>query len=98
MVQEHDVGLTHVALLTTKPDASIAFYQKYAAMQVVHRRLDADVVRKDPLGALPAAVNGEGDSLIEEGKIRRLLAPPELIGRNREQSAVQFSVVRAGIA
>ena len=45
MVQEHNVGLTHVALLTTKPDASIAFYQKYAAMQVVHRRLDADTHR-----------------------------------------------------
>jgi catechol 2,3-dioxygenase-like lactoylglutathione lyase family enzyme len=37
-----DVGLTHVALLCTDPDRSIEFYRKYAAMQVVHRRIDAD--------------------------------------------------------
>ncbi len=42
MASVQDVGLTHVALLTTNPDASIAFYQKYAAMQPVHRRIDAD--------------------------------------------------------
>ena len=33
-----DIGLTHVALPVTKLEASIAFYAKYAAMQVVHRR------------------------------------------------------------
>ncbi len=33
-----DVGLTHVALPVTDLDASIAFYAKYANMQVVHRR------------------------------------------------------------
>lgn len=37
-----DVGLTHVALLCTDPDRSIEFYAKYAAMQVVHRRVDAE--------------------------------------------------------
>ena len=37
-----DVGLTHVALLTSDPEASIAFYAKYAAMEVVHRRVDKD--------------------------------------------------------
>jgi len=42
MAPNHDVGLTHIALLVTKPDASIAFYAKYAAMQVVHRRVDAE--------------------------------------------------------
>jgi catechol 2,3-dioxygenase-like lactoylglutathione lyase family enzyme len=41
----NDIGLTHVALLTTKPDASIAFYEKYAAMHVVHRRIDAESQR-----------------------------------------------------
>jgi catechol 2,3-dioxygenase-like lactoylglutathione lyase family enzyme len=45
MAENKDIGFTHVALLTTKPDASIAFYQKYAAMQVVHRRIDADTHR-----------------------------------------------------
>lgn len=33
-----DVGLTHVALPVTDPDASVAFYERYAAMEVVHRR------------------------------------------------------------
>jgi catechol 2,3-dioxygenase-like lactoylglutathione lyase family enzyme len=40
-----DIGLTHVALTITNPDASIAFYEKYAAMQVVHRRIDAETHR-----------------------------------------------------
>ena len=33
-----DVGLTHVALLARNLDASVAFYAKYADMEVVHRR------------------------------------------------------------
>jgi catechol 2,3-dioxygenase-like lactoylglutathione lyase family enzyme len=33
-----DLGLTHVALAVRDLDASIAFYQKYAHMAVVHRR------------------------------------------------------------
>ena len=40
MPPNHDLGLTHVALMVTKPEASIAFYEKYAAMRVVHRRID----------------------------------------------------------
>ena len=35
-----DLGLTHVALPVTDPDASVAFYERYAAMKVVHRRRD----------------------------------------------------------
>lgn len=35
-----DRGLTHVALAVKDIDASISFYQKYARMQVVHRRVD----------------------------------------------------------
>jgi catechol 2,3-dioxygenase-like lactoylglutathione lyase family enzyme len=34
----HDLGLTHVALTSSDLDASIAFWSRYAAMQVVHRR------------------------------------------------------------
>lgn len=34
----HDLGLTHVALTSTDLDASIAFWSRYARMQVVHRR------------------------------------------------------------
>ena len=33
-----DVGFTHVALLVGSLDASVAFYEKYARMEVVHRR------------------------------------------------------------
>ncbi len=35
-----DVGLTHIALTITDLEASIAFYAKYAGMEVVHRRSD----------------------------------------------------------
>jgi catechol 2,3-dioxygenase-like lactoylglutathione lyase family enzyme len=45
MAPNHDIGLTHVALIVTDPDASIAFYEKYAAMRVVHRQVDADTHR-----------------------------------------------------
>jgi catechol 2,3-dioxygenase-like lactoylglutathione lyase family enzyme len=41
MAANIDIGLTHVALLSKDPDASIAFYEKYAKMRVVHRRIDA---------------------------------------------------------
>ena len=36
-----DLGLTHVALPVTDLGRSVAFYAKYAGMQVVHRRTDA---------------------------------------------------------
>jgi catechol 2,3-dioxygenase-like lactoylglutathione lyase family enzyme len=36
-----DRGLTHVALLVADIDASLAFYARYAGMQVVHDRRDA---------------------------------------------------------
>jgi catechol 2,3-dioxygenase-like lactoylglutathione lyase family enzyme len=35
-----DVGLTHVALPVADVAASVAFYARYAAMRVVHRRRD----------------------------------------------------------
>ncbi|MCU0540649.1 MAG: VOC family protein [Oscillatoriaceae cyanobacterium Prado104] len=37
-----DIGLTHIALPVSNVDRSIEFYSKYAAMQVVHRRIDAE--------------------------------------------------------
>jgi catechol 2,3-dioxygenase-like lactoylglutathione lyase family enzyme len=37
----HDIGLTHVAFPVHNIERSIAFYAKYARMQVVHRRGDA---------------------------------------------------------
>lgn len=35
-----DQGLTHVALPVSDLDVSLAFYERYARMQVVHRRTD----------------------------------------------------------
>jgi catechol 2,3-dioxygenase-like lactoylglutathione lyase family enzyme len=35
-----DLGLTHVALPVTNLNTSIAFYQKYACMSVIHHRVD----------------------------------------------------------
>jgi catechol 2,3-dioxygenase-like lactoylglutathione lyase family enzyme len=35
-----DLGLTHIALPVTNMGASLAFYERYAAMRVVHRRVD----------------------------------------------------------
>jgi catechol 2,3-dioxygenase-like lactoylglutathione lyase family enzyme len=37
-----DHGITHVALPVTELSASLDFYARYARMQVVHRRTDAD--------------------------------------------------------
>jgi catechol 2,3-dioxygenase-like lactoylglutathione lyase family enzyme len=39
-----DLGLTHVAFYVSDLDRSIAFYEKYADMQVVHRRHDGGEV------------------------------------------------------
>jgi catechol 2,3-dioxygenase-like lactoylglutathione lyase family enzyme len=45
MAASPDIGLTHVALLVSDPARSIAFYEKYAGMQVIHRRIDAETNR-----------------------------------------------------
>jgi catechol 2,3-dioxygenase-like lactoylglutathione lyase family enzyme len=45
MPSKPDIGLTHVALMVTNADASTAFYEKYAAMRVVHRRVDTNTRR-----------------------------------------------------
>ena len=37
-----DLGLTHIALPVTDLEASIQFYEIYAGMDVVHRRVDAE--------------------------------------------------------
>ncbi len=37
-----DIGLTHIALPASDIEKSIEFYSKYAAMQVVHRRIDEE--------------------------------------------------------
>ncbi len=42
MMQNIDIGLTHIALPVSDVDRTIEFYSKYASMQVVHRRIDAE--------------------------------------------------------
>jgi catechol 2,3-dioxygenase-like lactoylglutathione lyase family enzyme len=37
-----DIGLTHIALPISDVEKSIRFYQTYAAMQVIHRRIDKE--------------------------------------------------------
>ncbi|OKH36022.1 bleomycin resistance protein [[Phormidium ambiguum] IAM M-71] len=37
-----DIGLTHIALPVSNIEKSIEFYETYAQMQVVHRRIDAN--------------------------------------------------------
>lgn len=39
---EIDVGLSHVALVVSDIDVSIAFYAKYTKMSVIHERQDDD--------------------------------------------------------
>ena len=53
------------------------------------------VVRKDALGALVAAVDGEGDALVEEGEVRLLLAALQLLGRRASAALEQRAVVAA---
>lgn len=37
-----DLGLTHVAFAVKNADASVAFYERYAGLGVVHSRVDGD--------------------------------------------------------
>jgi catechol 2,3-dioxygenase-like lactoylglutathione lyase family enzyme len=73
-----DLGFTHVALPVRDIDASVAFYAKYAAMKVVHRRTDANagntvVWLSD--GTRPFAI-----VLIETREVRNPLLPIAHLG------------------
>jgi len=41
-----DIGLTHIALQVSDLDKSIDFYSRYAAMQIVHERVDRDLGKR----------------------------------------------------
>ena len=80
-----DVGLTHVALPVRDLGASLAFYKKYAAMDVVHDRTDevtgTRVVWVSD-GTRPFVL-----VLIESGEVRHPLLPIAHLGvgcRSRE--------------
>jgi catechol 2,3-dioxygenase-like lactoylglutathione lyase family enzyme len=73
-----DLGFTHVALPVRDIDASVAFYAKYAAMKVVHRRTDAhagNTVVWLSDGTRPFAI-----VLIETREVRNPLLPIAHLG------------------
>lgn len=41
-----DIGLTHIALQVSDMNESIAFYERFASMQIVHERVDAESGRR----------------------------------------------------
>lgn len=72
-----DVGLTHVALPARDLDASIAFYAKYARMEVVHRR-------SEPGGAPVVWLSDRTRPfvivLIQQPEVRQALGPLAHLG------------------
>ena len=41
-----DIGLTHIALSVSSMEKSLDFYARYAAMEIVHERIDAESGRR----------------------------------------------------
>lgn len=41
-----DIGFTHIALSASNLDSSIAFYQRYANMSVMHERIDEEAGKR----------------------------------------------------
>jgi catechol 2,3-dioxygenase-like lactoylglutathione lyase family enzyme len=73
-----DLGLTHIALPVADVERSIAFYSAYAAMEVIHRRVDqATGVKVVWLSdhTRPFAI-----VLIEQGSVQPLLTPLAHLG------------------
>lgn len=67
-----DVGLTHVALPVNDLDASIAFYERWAKLAVVHRRPEVAWLSD---GARPFVI-----VLIEASEVRHPLLPVAHLG------------------
>lgn len=73
-----DLGLTHVALPVADLDASLAFYRKYAALERVHERADAETGSRVAWisdGRRPFVV-----VLIQSGKVESPLLPLAHLG------------------
>ncbi|MGL5807217.1 MAG: VOC family protein [Xenococcaceae cyanobacterium] len=68
-----DRGLTHIALPVSNVDASVAFYAKYARMQVVHRR--TDLATKSDVAWLSDLTRPFAIVLIEVPKVDNQLLP-----------------------
>lgn len=82
----HDVGLTHVALQVRDAERSAAFYARYAGMQCVHARTDADSGRR--VLWLSDRTRPFAIVLIETPAITTVLAPVAHLGvgcRSRDE-------------
>jgi catechol 2,3-dioxygenase-like lactoylglutathione lyase family enzyme len=80
-----DVGLTHVALGVSAMERSLAFYERYASMRVVHRRRDAESgsdVAWISDGTRPFVI-----VLIESGEVAARLLPFAHLGVGCESRA-----------
>jgi catechol 2,3-dioxygenase-like lactoylglutathione lyase family enzyme len=90
-----DLGLTHIALPVADVERSIAFYAAYAAMEVIHRRVDeaagVNVVWLSD-HTRPFAI-----VLIEQGSVQPLLTPLAHLGvgcKSREAVDVLCNLAR----
>lgn len=91
-----DVGLTHVALPVRSVTASVEFYRRYAAMEIVHERVDPAT------GARVAWVSDHTRPfvvvLIESPEVKHPLLPLAHLGvgcRSREEVDRLAAVARA---
>jgi catechol 2,3-dioxygenase-like lactoylglutathione lyase family enzyme len=73
-----DVGLTHIALPVTNVERSINFYETYANMQVVHRRVDAE--SKIPVVWLSDRTRPFAIVLIQVEAVHSILTPLAHLG------------------
>jgi lactoylglutathione lyase len=97
-----DLGLTHVAFAVADLERSVLFYQRYAAMQVVHRRGDAtsevawlsDLTR--PFVIVLAHLPGTNDTPLGPfGHLGVACASREEVDRLARQAASE-GILRAG--
>jgi catechol 2,3-dioxygenase-like lactoylglutathione lyase family enzyme len=73
-----DLGLTHIALAVKDVDESIAFYEKYARMKVVHRR--SDRTTKSDVAWISDRTRPFVIVLLKVEKIAGLLSPESHLG------------------
>lgn len=74
----NDIGLTHIALQVANIERSVAFYAKYAGMQVVHERSDATTGHR--VAWLSDRTRPFVVVLIESGAVGTVLAPIAHLG------------------
>ncbi|MEO1069515.1 MAG: VOC family protein [Cyanobacteria bacterium J06638_6] len=85
-----DLGLTHVALPVADVDRSVAFYATYAAMAVIHRRVDAET--GVPVVWLSDHTRPFAIVLIEQGTVQPILTPMAHLGVGCESREVLNSL------